>query len=428
MPASAAAAAPSSTGWQAPASPSGRYCRWVRPARRLALLGALGLCRQPRVHRSERDGRATKATEYRGLPRRRARLARGLRAFEVLSAAHGAPWWHWPAEYRDREPEALERVRARAADELGAIQERAVRLCVQWQRLRELCARARRVPVRRSAVLRRAGLGGDVGAPRAVSARCGGPAARRGRRAAGLFFRVGQLWGNPLYDWGAGARDGFEFWRARVRVSCSASICCASIIFARWPRTGRCRPARPMRAAALAPHARTGAVAGAAAGLADLPLVAEDLGVITPDVEALRGAFDLPGMRVLQFGFDGDPTIRICRTCTDATAWSTPARTTTTRRVGWFASLRCRDAQPGGVLPARRCGSHARGADPRSLRLASRSWRSCRCRICCAWAPRRASIRPGPRTATGAGGCREHALDAELAQRYARLNRIYARA
>ena len=67
--------------------------------------------------------------------------------------------------------------------------------------------------------------------------------------------------------------------------------------------------------------------------LGTLPLIAEDLGVITPDVAALRDQFDIPGTRVLQFAFDRAPIIRICRATTFTTAWSIRARTTTTRRA-----------------------------------------------------------------------------------------------
>ena len=122
------------------------------------------------------------------------------------------------------------------------------------------------------------------------------------------FSEFGQLWGNPLYDWSRMRRDGFEFWRARVRCQLERvdvlRIDHFRALAAHW--------AVP----AGAPDARGGAwrrTPGRALlkslqnELPALPLVAEDLGFITPDVEALRRRFRLPGMRVLQFGFDGDP-------------------------------------------------------------------------------------------------------------------------
>ena len=66
----------------------------------------------------------------------------------------------------------------------------------------------------------------------------------------------------------------------------------------------------------------------------DLPLIAEDLGLITPEVEAFAIEFGLPGMRVLQFGLSPAPRMRsIFRTASRPIAWFTRERTTTTRRA-----------------------------------------------------------------------------------------------
>jgi 4-alpha-glucanotransferase len=122
------------------------------------------------------------------------------------------------------------------------------------------------------------------------------------------FSELGQLWGNPLYDWRCMRSDGFEFWRARVRCQLERvdvlRIDHFRALAAHW--------AVP----AGAPDARAGVwrrTPGRALlqvlqqDLSPLPFVAEDLGLITPDVEALRRRFRLPGMRVLQFAFDGNP-------------------------------------------------------------------------------------------------------------------------
>jgi len=66
--------------------------------------------------------------------------------------------------------------------------------------------------------------------------------------------------------------------------------------------------------------------------LGDIPIIAEDLGVITPDVDALRKQFGLPGMRILQFAFDSGSGNHFLPHTTRAIPWSTPARTTTTPR------------------------------------------------------------------------------------------------
>jgi 4-alpha-glucanotransferase len=121
------------------------------------------------------------------------------------------------------------------------------------------------------------------------------------------FSATGQLWGNPLYDWEAMRHDGFRFWRERVRHQLDRfdllRLDHFRALAAHW--------AVP----ASAPDARSGEWRHTPGNdllrllkddLGSLPLVAEDLGVITEDVEALRRHFGLPGMRVLQFAFSGE--------------------------------------------------------------------------------------------------------------------------
>lgn len=119
-----------------------------------------------------------------------------------------------------------------------------------------------------------------------------------------LFSSTGQSWGNPLYNWKEMARDGFAWWKKRLR-SARAQADLVRIDHFRgfeayW------------RVPASAPTAETGRwVKAPGADLfnelfkddPNLPLLAEDLGIITPEVESLRDRFGLPGMRVLQFGF-----------------------------------------------------------------------------------------------------------------------------
>ena len=115
----------------------------------------------------------------------------------------------------------------------------------------------------------------------------------------------GQLWGNPLYDWpalhaGAATAGGSRGWRARSRSTTSRG----STTSAASSRTGRCRRARATRSSGRWRRGPGRAVFDAAGeALGALPLIAEDLGVITPPVRRLRDALGLPGMVVLQFGW-----------------------------------------------------------------------------------------------------------------------------
>ena len=120
------------------------------------------------------------------------------------------------------------------------------------------------------------------------------------------FSEDGQLWGNPVYDWEALRRTGFQFYIDRLR---------ALLNFVDVIRLDHFRAfVAAWHVPADSPTARTGQwVPGPGSRffhevkkqLGALPFIAEDLGLITPDVCALRDEFHLPGTRVLQFAFDG---------------------------------------------------------------------------------------------------------------------------
>jgi len=135
---------------------------------------------------------------------------------------------------------------------------------------------------------------------------------RRPRFVAGVppdyFSATGQLWGNPVYNWDAHRRTGYRWYIDRIR----ALLTQADVI--------RLDHFRAFSAAwhvpAGAPTAQAGQwVRGPGADffrtveseLGSLPFVAEDLGEITPDVCVLRDQFHIPGTKVLQFAFDGNP-------------------------------------------------------------------------------------------------------------------------
>lgn len=120
------------------------------------------------------------------------------------------------------------------------------------------------------------------------------------------FSETGQLWGNPLYNWEKQKTDGFKWWIARVRHQLQLTDYLRIDHF------------RGLESYWAIPYGEETAingtwVPGPGADLfvaienalgKDLPIIAEDLGIITPEVEALRDQFGFPGMRILQFGFD----------------------------------------------------------------------------------------------------------------------------
>lgn len=211
-------------------------------------------------------------------------------AFEVLSALHGGqPWWQWPAEYRDREAGALERLQREHADELARLQIEQFVFASQWQALRAH-AHARGVRLLGDVPFYVAPDSAEVWTHRSQFQL---DAAGLPRAVAGVppdyFSEFGQLWGNPLYEWSRMRKDGFEFWRARVRCQLARvdvlRIDHFRALAAHWAVPAGAPDARggtwqrtPGRALLKALQAELGA----------LPFVAEDLGLITPDVEALR--------------------------------------------------------------------------------------------------------------------------------------------
>jgi 4-alpha-glucanotransferase len=226
--------------------------------------------------------------------------------FEVLSALHAGPWWQWPAAHRDREPAAMQELdRAHAAD-IERVRREQCAFDVQWQRLRAY-AHARGVRLFGDVPFYVAPDSADVWAHRGQFQLA---ADGRPKAVAGVppdyFSETGQLWGNPLYEWTAMRDDDFALWRARVRRQLER----VDLLRIDHFRALASHWAVP----ASAPDARGGAwrktpgralLQALKRDLGDLPLVAEDLGFITPDVTALRTAFGLPGMRVLQFAFGG---------------------------------------------------------------------------------------------------------------------------
>jgi len=122
------------------------------------------------------------------------------------------------------------------------------------------------------------------------------------------FSADGQLWGNPMYDWDALRSTGFRFFVDRLRCLFAYVDVIRLDHFrafaAAWHIPAEAGTAR-IGQWARGPGAEF--FSAVSKELGSLPFIAEDLGLITPDVGALRDAFHIPGTRVLQFAFDGNP-------------------------------------------------------------------------------------------------------------------------
>jgi len=218
----------------------------------------------------------------------------------------GAYYLKWPAELVRREPAALDRARKELAEQINQVGFMQYLLFRQGERLRE------------HAHQKGLGLIGDL--PFFVSPDSSDVWAnpelflldenRRPRFVAGVppdyFSAQGQLWGNPVYNWEAHRQSGYSWGISRLR----SLLAHVDIV--------RLDHFRGFAAAWNIPDGAATAQSGnwvAGPGseflrvveksLGALPFIVEDLGMITPDVYALRDQFHLPGTRILQFAFDG---------------------------------------------------------------------------------------------------------------------------
>lgn len=249
------------------------------------------------------------AVDATGFPAWRTRQAHWLRDFArfmILRAAHdGAPWTAWPMPLRDREPDALAAFDAAHAQALQAFEYEQYRLAMIWQRIRGQAA-ARGMLLFGDMPIFVAHDSADVWAHRDLFLLDvhGQPTVVAGV-PPDYFSATGQRWGNPHYDWAAMQADGFAWWRQRlaahfewfdlVRIDHFRGLAAAWAIPANEPTAIQGRWIEAPGEALLQ---------AIADDMGALPLVAEDLGIITPDVTALRHRFGLPGMAVLQFAFD----------------------------------------------------------------------------------------------------------------------------
>ena len=121
------------------------------------------------------------------------------------------------------------------------------------------------------------------------------------------FSKTGQLWGNPIYDWAAMKENDFRWWIERAKHTLKMVDIVRVDHFrgfaAAWEVPGKDKTAERGSWVNVPGKELFDALKNA---IGDLPFWAEDLGVMTPDVEELRDAFGFPGMRILEYGFGGD--------------------------------------------------------------------------------------------------------------------------
>jgi 4-alpha-glucanotransferase len=236
--------------------------------------------------------------------------------FVALSERHEyRPWNAWPAGERRRDAAALRAARAELAGPIGRLRFEQWIFHRQWSALREY-ATEHGVRLLGDIPIFVAHGSSDVwahpdlfqldgkGLPTAVA---GVP--------PDYFSRTGQRWGNPLYDWDALSARGYDWWIARFRAVLDRVDAVRLDHFrgfeAYWRIPAQAETAVigewvPAPGVEFLSTLREALRDHAGRYAADLPIVAEDLGMITPAVEELRDRFALPGMKILQFAWS-DP-------------------------------------------------------------------------------------------------------------------------
>ncbi|MCO5169903.1 MAG: 4-alpha-glucanotransferase [Planctomycetes bacterium] len=228
--------------------------------------------------------------------------------FVALRDAYGAPYWErWPEPLRRHVPHALVQARREHEHAVDAEVFRQWLFHRQWARLRSF-AHGLGVEVFGDVPIFVARDSSDVWArPELFFVDDQGTPSVVAGVPPDLFSETGQLWGNPLFDWAIHGRGGYAWWIERVRHALSL----VDIL--------RIDHFRGFAGYWEIPHGAETAVDGRwvpgpgmsffralQAALGDLPIVAEDLGLITEDVTELLAETGFPGMKVLQFAFDGD--------------------------------------------------------------------------------------------------------------------------
>lgn len=222
-----------------------------------------------------------------------------------LSGGHNA-WWDWDESVRKREPEALEAAKKELDDEIFAQKFYQFEFFKQWGELRRY-ANEKGITMIGDMAIYISRDSADVwcnpqefklnedASPKVVA---GVP--------PDSFSPTGQLWGSPIYDWDVMRQNGFRWWVSRF----AAMLRTFDIVridhfigFTRaWEVPGKDKTAEHGQWAQVPGKELFSIIANS---LGQVPMIVEDLGEVTPEVEELRDSFELPGMRIMQFAFGG---------------------------------------------------------------------------------------------------------------------------
>lgn len=275
--------------------------------------------------------------EYTGFFARHSYWLADYALFMALKAEfHDQPWTQWPSELRGREAAALQAARQRLDAEIRLEIFKQYVFFAQWDRLHRYAA-SRGIRILGDMPIFVAGDSADVWACQSFFDLA---ADGHARTVAGVppdyFSATGQLWGNPQYDWVAMAKDGYSWWKQRFAQAFSLLDSVRVDHFrgfsSYWEVPGDARTAVQGRWVKGPGKAFFDCIQK---GRPKLSVVAEDLGIITDEVDGLREACGFPGMKVLQFElyFNDMQRMGFCAPENSIVYTGTHDNNTT---VGWF--------------------------------------------------------------------------------------------
>lgn len=259
---------------------------------------------------------------------------------EIRHLNHTTAWFQWPEALRDKHPDALEKIQNDREEALNIRRFGQFLFFKQWHALKDY-ANERGVSLFGDMPIFVAHDSADVWAnPELFTLDKQGQAEKVAGVPPDYFSETGQRWGNPLYRWDKHSDENFLWWQQRVQTQLELFDIIRIDHFrgfeACWEIPASCETAIDgewVKAPGDALFAQLTKFFG------ELPLVAEDLGIITDEVTALREKYAMPGMKILQFAFGDDasnPYLPHQHTHDSVSYTGTHDNNTT---VGWFEEL-----------------------------------------------------------------------------------------
>ncbi len=300
--------------------------------------------------RMERLARAASCFAAKGTPEQQADFTRFLaehRAWlddyavfmSICESCDWKDWCDWPPALAQRQSAALQAAKQQHAQRIHFWQFCQWRFYRQWAALKAY-ANGKGVDIIGDTPIFIAYLSAEVWAnPHLFELDAQGRPTVVAGVPPDFFSATGQRWGNPLYRWSEHAKDGFAWWVERIRRTFELVDIVRIDHFRGFAGYWEIPASEPTAIKGVwKPGPGEALFKAVNKALGPMPIIAEDLGVITPDVDSLRKKFGFPGMRILQFAFAGDATDRFLPHNFDADTVVYTGTHDNDTSAGWWAT------------------------------------------------------------------------------------------